>query len=228
MDRFAAQCDRRRRCRLLIVDDQALLREGLKALFDADGRHEVAADAATAREACHAVKSRPIEIAFVDALLPDVTAEEATRQLIAVRHTIRVIHLDESVSILRVRAALRAGAAGYLVKDEPFREILAGVERIAAGGTAFCQQVALRLVVTRRGLRLDGAAAGNTLDRLTVRELQVLEQLARGRSVKQAAAKLGIAANTVDNHKARLMRKLGVHKAADLIRLALREGLLGG
>ena len=126
--------------------------------------------------------------------------------------------------IVHVRSALDLAAA-YWTKESPFAGILSAVGEVLAGRQSFCPAVQQHLVVTPRGLRYDPPPHRSSLALLTARELQVLGLLAQGLTLKQCAQHLGLAGNTVENHKTRAMKKLGIHKVTDLVRLALQEGL---
>lgn len=127
---------------------------------------------------------------------------------------------------INIRAALTLGIRGYWTKQTSFGQIAQAVKLLAAGESSFCPEVDQYLYRTRHGLRYHPAHTENPLGMLTPRETELLVLLAQGLSLKKCSQRMGISINTVDNHKTRLMRKLGVHKSVELARLAVQEGLI--
>ena len=158
--------------------------------------------------------------------LSDATPFEAAERIFSHCPTARLLFLDDSVREIHVRAALQVGAWGYWTKHASFDRIVTAVRRVAAGHKSFCPAVRRILVATPDGLRLDPCPRCPSLGGLTRREIEVLLYLARGLTVRQCAERMQLAQSTVDNHKSRLMKKLGVHKGVELAVLAIREGLL--
>jgi len=135
--------------------------------------------------------------------------------------------LDEVVCPVGADEALRHGASGYFAKADSFGQLVDGLPRIAAGETVVCHRLQPRLIDAGRywGIDLSSQLAG-PLAQLSPRERDVFMQLARSRTVKEAAAALGIRPSTADNHKSRLMKKLGLRKVSQLVYLAVSEGLI--
>ena len=134
--------------------------------------------------------------------------------------------LDDAVRTANVRKTLALNIRGYWTKHAAFAQIAQATRRLAAGRRSFCPDVDPYLYRTRHGLRYHPAHTTDPLQALTRRETELLALLVRGLTMKKCSERMGISVNTVDNHKTRLMRKLGVHKTVDLARLAMREGLL--
>ncbi len=138
----------------------------------------------------------------------------------------KVVLLDERTINAHARHAMRLEVAGYLTKQQSFAQFERALREAHEGELVFVPDIAARLQFTSDGMRLAGTGESTPLARLTAREMDVLVQISQGLTVKECARTLGISASTVDNHKARLMRKLNIHKTVDLARLALAHGLL--
>ncbi len=224
MERIDPSHQQRMPNRVLIVVTHRLIAEGLEALFrqQADWKVALAANVETALAT--AEQSRP-DVALVDISLPEAGAFLLLRQLQHQSPGVRVVFLDDSVHEGRVAAVQRLRPAGYFTLSDSFVELVAGLRRIVQGEIVYSPGAELFFLPAPPG-GLSGVGVPSALSRLTRREMEVLVHLARGLTVKQCAEKLHLSPNTVDNHKARLMNKLGVHRSADLIRLAIREKLI--
>ncbi len=214
------------KARLLIVDDHALFRAGLVALLrTAPDIWEVAVAAGSDEAIAVALDFRPNAV-VMDISLPMYGAFAAARAIIGSCTDCRVLFLDDAVCEAHVQAALRVGGAGYWTKHAAFGEISEAIRQLVAGQLTFCPAAARYLVETSSGLRRQRSADRGVLGQLTPREIEVLVHLADGLSVRQCAERMNLSKNTVDNHKARMMSKLDIHKSVDLAHLARREGLL--
>jgi DNA-binding NarL/FixJ family response regulator len=209
--------------RLLIVDAHLLFREGLASLFWLGSEMEVAA--AAPEDAVPTARQFLPNLLLLDAALSAPPVFQLAESLRAAVPDVRLVLLDDTVRPWRVCRALEAQAAGYWTKQASFAQLAAAVGKAAMGQTAFCPEVAPHLVSAGGGLRFD-PPQGLPLSALSVREREVFARLAVGRSVAQCAAELGLAANTVENHKTRLMRKLGVHNRVELVRQAMVAGFV--
>jgi DNA-binding NarL/FixJ family response regulator len=138
----------------------------------------------------------------------------------------RLVYLDDTVRPSGIQAAVEVGVSGYWTKHADFAELAAAVRQVAAGGISFCPAAARCIRGTPPKLECRRLPTGQLSAMLSPRELEVLVLLARGLSAKQCAKRLNLAPSTIDNHKIRLMQKLGVHKTVALAVLAVREGLL--
>jgi len=211
--------------KVLLVDDQALVRTALAALLQAAEPIEVVASTGDIQEAVrHAAELRP------DVVLLDVLSSEdsftGTRAIRASWPNIKIIIMDDVPTDANARDALRIDAQGYLTKLQPFSQFVAAVCEVGQGQRVFAPQIARRLVFSADGLQLPVSESDNPFAGLTPRELDVVICLAEGKSVKQCAESLGIGPSTVGNHKSRLMKKLSVHKTIELVHLVIRAGLL--
>ena len=207
--------------RVLLADDHALLREGLRLLIDAEPDMTVIGQAANGIEVCAlAVASSP-DVVVMDLSMPDGPGIEATIRLRRECPTVRIVGLSRHSAPGYVRRLFGAGATGYVVKRSSAAELVQAVRVVAAGGTY------LDSVVTPL-LAHDGHSGGSADPgwreaTLTNREADVLQQIARGRSTKEIAATLGISVKTVEYHKARSTAKLGLRSRADIVRYAIGQ-----
>ena len=206
-----------KKIRVMLADDHAILRAGLRMLLDAQPDMAVVAEAADGEEAIRrAGGSRP-DVAVVDLTMPGLsgveTLEGLRREVPATRLLVLTMHDDPGYA----RLALAAGASGHVVKDAESAELLAAIRAVHRGRT-FVQVGA------------EPAAADSPrppVPALSPRERQVLELLAHGHTNREVADRLSLSVKTVETHRARLSDKLGLHSRADLVRLAIELGLLG-
>jgi two-component system, NarL family, response regulator NreC len=211
--------------RLLLIDDQALVRTALAELLQAAEPIEVVASTGDINEAVRqAAELRP-HVALLDVLSNEDPFAGASA-ILASCPDIRIIIMDDVPSDANARDALRIHAHGYLTKLQPFSQVASAVREVANGHRVYAPEIARRLVCTADGVQLPISECDNPLAGLTPREMDVVVCLAQGQSVKQCAESLGIGPSTVGNHKSRLMKKLGVHKTIELVHLVIRAGLL--
>jgi DNA-binding NarL/FixJ family response regulator len=215
--------DKKHGFRLLIVSRRVLLRDGLAGLFENRGNVRVAATGAVRRSRSRRVRSP--EVMLIDVAEPGLTVEEAVRRICALRPGVPAVALDERFLPAHLREAVQAGASGYWTVADSFELLAEALERVAAGDNAFSPSAEPYISCQGKSVQYDPPAEGSAINRITQRQMDVLLLLARGLSVKQCAEELGLAPPTVDNHKARLMKRLGVRKVTDLVRVAFQEGL---
>jgi DNA-binding NarL/FixJ family response regulator len=216
----------RRHIHVLLLDDQPLfsatLSEGLRRMAGFGTIH-------ASRELSEALRSVALnapDLAILDAALPRGGAFQAAVQVVAYAPACRLVFLDEQLALLRLREALRLFAAGYWTKQSSLSEFVAALRRVADGQTVFCPEAGPFVQSSASGWTLTPPAHLVGWERLTTREQDVLMLLAQGVSLRQAATLLGVTKKTADNHKARLLVKLGVHSQIELVRWAIREGLV--
>jgi DNA-binding NarL/FixJ family response regulator len=210
-----------KKLRLLLVDDQALFREGLRMLLALQADFEIAGEAANGEEAVAFVRRLAPDVVLMDLRMPILGGVEATRRILAEAPDCRVIVLTTFDEDEEVFAALRAGAAGYLLKASPSGKLCEAI-RLAARGESFLEPSVTAKVVgefARMSERAVRRAAPPLAEPLSARERDVLRLLAEGRSNKEIAAELGIAEGTVKNHMSNVLGKLG---ALDRTQAALR------
>lgn len=211
------------RIRVLIADDHALVREGLRYVLDADPGIEVVAEAANGRLAVELAQQHQPDVAVLDITMPEETGLHAAVRLRALLPDLRILMLSMHDQAEYVREGMRIGTHGYLLKDSAGEELRAAIYTVHAGGTFFSPAVVRRLTAA------DTAPVSllpAQLDLLTPRERDVLGGVARGLTNKAIAAELGISRRTVEAHRESLMRKLEIHSVAGLTRFALESRLV--
>jgi DNA-binding NarL/FixJ family response regulator len=212
---------------VLIADDQALVRVGLRKILEADGEVEVVAEAENGEEAVAAAARLRPDVVLMDIRMPVLDGIEATRRIVGVNAATRVLVLTTFGLDSYVFEALQAGASGFMLKDAPPEEI-AGAVRIVAGGDALLAPAVTRSVVEEFARR--GPAAPRpeppALDDLTPREREVLTLLTRGLSNPEICAQLVISEATAKTHVARILQKLGLRDRVQAVIYAYESGLI--
>ncbi len=200
--------------KILVVDDHAIVRDGLARLLASDGEHTVI-QAAGGREAIALARGERPELIILDLNLPGLGGLELLRRL-AQMAPARILVLSMHAEPLYARRSLEAGAAGYVSKNAAPDELLAAVRRVATGGRYVENEIAQALALG------DGA---ETLDTLSPRELEIMRLLAGGASLAEIAEALGVGYKTVANTLTLIKSKVGVARTADLVRLAIESGV---
>jgi DNA-binding NarL/FixJ family response regulator len=209
--------------RILIADDHTLVRESLVGLLQAEGDVQVVAQAADGIETIEkALAVRP-DVVVADLSMPRLGGIEVVRRLREALPGTRVLVLTMHQEDEYVLQAVRAGASGYLVKDSAAAELLAAVRSLHAGRGHFGPQAARTLA---QQLQHPERAFDDPYGRLTAREREVFHLIAEGHTTKEVARNLGISVKTAENHRTRVLDKVGVRNTAELVRYALRKGLL--
>lgn len=213
-----------KRIRILLVDDQALFREGLRTLLSMHADIEIAGEAADGDAAVRQARDLKPDVALMDLRMPGLGGVEATRRIRDESPACRVIVLTTFDDDDDVFDALRAGAVGYLLKDAPQEKLVEAI-RLASRGESFLQPcIATKVVAEFSRLSSTHPADRRLVNTLSERELEVLQHLARGKSNRQIAASLYITEGTVKNHMTNILGKLGV---ADRTQAALKARELG-
>jgi DNA-binding NarL/FixJ family response regulator len=212
--------------RVVIADDQALVRAGFRKLLEVDPEIEVVAEAADGLEAIEAVRRLQPDVVLMDIRMPGVDGLEATRRIGDGKSPTRVLILTTFGLTDYVYEALRAGASGFLLKDSPAEDLLSGV-RIVARGDGLLDPTVTRAVIEEfsRKPRRPGDLA-QKLEELTARELEVLQRLARGLANAEIAAELVISDGTVKTHVARILQKLDLRDRVQAVIFAYESGLV--
>jgi len=210
---------------IVVADDQELVRDGLAAILDAEPDIAVVGTAADGAEAVGLVLSLQPDVVVMDIRMPEVDGIEATRRLVSAKVATRILVLTTFAADEYVLAALHAGASGFLLKDAPRASLLAGVRAVSAGDVTLEDSVLKRLVADHLD-RSRVAAAPPGFERLTARERQVLELVARGRRNDEIARTLFVSQTTVKTHVARTLAKLGARDRIQMVVLAHRNGLV--
>jgi NarL family two-component system response regulator LiaR len=210
--------------RVLVADDHAIVRTGIRHVLEGEPGFEVVAEASTGTEAVALALALRPDVAVLDISMPGLTGIQAAGELRRGSPETRVLILSMHDNTEYVLESLRAGVHGYLLKDGAAAELGDAVRAVCRGESFFSPPVAYRLGAVVRGEV--GGGAAEVLAQLTARERQVLVGVARGQTNKQMAQELGISHRTVESHRESLMRKLGVYTVAGLTRIALEERLL--
>lgn len=213
------------RVRVLVADDHTIVRQGLVKLLVESGECEVVAEAADGLEAVEKAQATRPEVAILDLSMPRLPGLEAVRRIHLALPQTRVLVLTAHEEEEYVLPLVRAGASGYLIKDSAVSELLAAVRALHAGQGYFGPQAARVLAEQYR--HPERASASDPYGGLSPREREVFHLVVDGKTTKEIARALGISVKTADNHRYRLMDKLGVHNTAELVRYAARHGLIG-
>lgn len=220
--------------RLMLVDDHDVVRTGLKAYFSAQPGFKVVADLATGSQAIEQIEQTRPDLVIMDISMPDMDGLEATRQLKARYPQVHVLALTVHDDKQHLFEMLAAGASGYLTKQAAAEELVMAVRAVADGQVYLQPALARWLLEDYRRLLSGGkenapheeSQPGKDLDILSKRERQVLELVAAGMTNPQIGSHLGISPKTVARHRERIMNKLDLHTAADLVKFAIRTGLI--
>jgi DNA-binding NarL/FixJ family response regulator len=214
--------------RVLVVDDQPLIRAGFHKMVEARPDLEVVGEAADGAEAVAQARRLGPDVVLMDVRMPTMDGLEATRQLAGpgVANPTKVLILTTFDLDEYVYEALRAGASGFLLKDAPPEELAAAIRVIAAGEALLAPSVTRRLIQRFADQPAPKAADAKVLERLTDRETEVLRLLARGLSNAQIAAELVVSETTVKSHVAHLLMKLGLHDRVQAVVLAYETGFV--
>jgi DNA-binding NarL/FixJ family response regulator len=214
--------------RVLLVDDQALIRAGFRMILEAEDDIEVVGECADGTQAIDSVKRLAPDVVLMDIRMPEMDGIEATRRIVGEDGDARAkvlmlttFDLDEYVY-----DALRAGASGFLLKDVPADQLVAGIRLVAQGDALLAPSVTRRLIqeFSRSGRGRREAPAG--LEELTPREVEVFKLVARGMSNAEIAAHLIVSETTVKTHVARILMKLGVRDRVQAVVLAYESGVI--
>jgi len=206
--------------RILIADDHAVVADGLKHLIEAQGDLEVIATVGDGREAVRVAHELRPDVVLMDLSMPELNGADATRAIREREPQCRVIVLSMYADREYVRRALRAGAAGYVVKRSAAKEVVEAIRAVHAGQRYLSPKVADVLIGDYAEERDDPLA------RLSAREREVLQLLAEGRTGAEIAQRLSLSQKTVETYRARLVEKLGIRDVAGLVRFAIQKGLV--
>lgn len=207
--------------RLLLADDHTIMREGLKQLFALTADIQVAAEATEGGQVIDGVRQGGIDLLLVDMTMPGICGEDLIARIRAHDAGLPILVLSMHDEAQIARRALKAGANGYVTKDQDPETLLAAIRKVAAGGRFIDPDLAEAMV-----FESSGAKPPADHDCLSDREFQIMRLLARGVTVNDIAEQLAISNKTVSTHKARLMEKMGFASNADLVRYAVGRGLV--
>jgi DNA-binding NarL/FixJ family response regulator len=209
--------------RILVADDHCIVRQGLCSLIESHTEYEVTGQAASGREAVRFTRRLCPEIVIMDIGMPDLNGLDATRICIEVCPQIKVIALSMHADRRYVLGMLKAGAKGYILKENAFQEMIQAIEAVSNHQVYLSPKVAGTVVDDIVRPRVPEPVSPFEL--LTVKEREVLQMIAEGRPTRQMAATLNVSIKTVEARRKSIMRKLNLHNIAELIKYAIREGL---
>ena len=211
--------------KILVVDDHAIVREGVRMILAKEGDLEVVGEAGDGQQALDLTERAQPDVVIMDISMPGMGGIEATQTIRAKHPEVQVLaltmHEDESY----VFQLLRAGASGYVLKRAAAQDLVQAV-RAAAKGEAFLYPSVARKVVEDYLRRVESGEERQRYDGLTTREKEILTLIAQGLSNQQIAEKLFISIKTVQTHRAHILEKLGLHDRTELVRYAIRKGLI--
>lgn len=213
--------------RIIIIDDHPLFREGLKTILGRSGSFEVAGEAGTAAEGLQLVKSLRPDLVILDISLPDRNGIELIRDILKLAPGTRILMVSMYSKIDYIVRSFQAGAAGYLAKESAADMLLKGIEHVFNGDYFMDTKVSEKVVKKLAEIpESKTAVTSEGYESLTPREQEVMSLLGEGLSSTQVAEKLFISPKTAENHRANIMRKLGLHSSIELIRYAAKIGII--
>jgi two-component system, NarL family, response regulator NreC len=207
--------------RVLIVDDHAVFRAGLKLLIDAEDDLEAVGEAGTARDAIFPARALEPDVVLLDIVMPDQSGLDAMPTLLHERPEMKVLILSMQDDPQYIRQAFAAGASGYVLKEAADTEVVAAIREVAGGSSYVHPAVGAKLVAAETA-----EARRAQEDPLSDREREVLRLLALGHTNQEIAAQLYISVRTAETHRAHIMQKLRLSSRAELVRYALEQGVL--
>jgi DNA-binding NarL/FixJ family response regulator len=207
--------------RVLLVDDHAIVRDGLRFLLEANRDFDVVGGVANGRDAVRAARELQPDVVIMDLAMPELNGTEATRQIHDACPATHVLVLSMHSTAEHIYRALQAGAQGYLLKESAGPELLAAVRTVHAGRRYLSQKIAGTVVDDYIRER----HAASPLDSLSARDRQILQSIAEGKSSAETARALCLSPKTVETYRSRMMKKLGLDGFPALVRFAIRHGL---
>jgi len=211
---------------VLLAEDHTVVREGLRTLLDAENDIHVVGEAATGRQAVALTRKLRPSVVVMDIAMPLLNGLEATRQIRKAVPAVKVLILSAHSDDAYTEQVAAVGAAGYLLKQTSAHVLSKAVREIAEGNAFFSPSVARRVRNHRGDASDPGKSIPGKSNRLSSREMEVLQLIAEGQANKQVAAELGISVKTVEKHRQRLMEKLSIHDTAGLTRYAIAAGVI--
>jgi two-component system response regulator NreC len=206
--------------RVLLVDDHAMLRRGLALILKTDPTMQLVGEAQSGNEALTLVTTLNPDVIVMDISMSGMNGIECTRLLAESSPTTKVIILSMHRDPVYVRESLRVGAKGYLLKEDTDENLLSAIRNVAKGNAFLSPAIADVIVTDFR------KHVSNPIDLLTAREREVLYLIAEGQTNKEAAMRLNLSVYTIEAHRSRIMEKLNLHSSVDLVRFAIRHGVI--
>lgn len=201
--------------KVLLVDDHALVRRGFRRMLEDEPTLEVVGEASDGLEAVESAERLAPDVIVMDCALPQINGIEASRRILQKRPETAILMLSMHSEDTLVRQALEAGAKGYVLKNAMDLDLVSAIKGVAEGKTVLDPQI-----------ERSGNLKGERDTGLTPRELEILQYIVAGKSNKEIASELNLSVNTVSVHRANIMDALGIHKTAELVVYAIRNGLV--
>jgi len=211
--------------RILICDDHTILRDGIRLLLDAQPDMQVIAEAADGREAVEKARTLKPDVVLMDIAMPLLNGIEATRQIRREQPDARILVLTMYENDEYIAQMLEAGVAGYVLKKVAGSELVYAIHAVGHGETFLYPSITRRLVEDYLR-RVQAGQERETFDGLTDREREILQLIAEGHATKKIATLLNLSVRTVQNHRAHIMEKLGMHNRSELIKYAIEKGIV--
>lgn len=210
--------------RVLLAEDHALVRSGVRSLLEASKEFEVVGEASNGREAIEMTAQLKPDLVLMDLAMNELNGIDATRQLAISQPDVHVIIVSMHGDEQYIYESLKAGAKGYVLKSSAFKELINGIHAVCAGQTYVSPSLS-NVVVNDYVRRAKGDRKPSEIDKLTTREREVLQLIAEGNSSAEVAEVLYISVRTVDTHRHNIMEKLKIHSIAGLTKFAIRNGI---
>jgi DNA-binding NarL/FixJ family response regulator len=209
------------RTRVLLADDHAVVRDGLRALLEHVGDFEIVGVAGNGRDAVAEAQRLSPDVVVMDIAMPELDGIEATRRILEKCEGTKVLILSMYLSSEHLHRAMRAGARGYVLKESAGDEVVDAVRAVQAGKRYLSHKISETMIddYLRDGVRV------SPLDSLSLRERDVLQLVVEGQTNSVIAAKLSLSPKTIETYRTRIMRKLKVHDTVELVKFAMRHGL---
>jgi DNA-binding NarL/FixJ family response regulator len=205
--------------RVLLADDHQIVRQGLRGLLERAG-HEVVAEAVDGREAVQLASTSRPDVAVLDLAMPVLNGVDAAREMLRASQDLKVILLTMHTEGPYVLEALRVGVCGYVLKTQAAEDLAQAIEEVTRGA------IYLSPLVSRMVVEAYRTKGGFRPSPLSPREREVLQLVAEGKTTKEVAVILGVSIKTAESHRTRIMAKLDIHETANLVRYAIRHGLV--
>ena len=207
---------------ILLADDHVMFRQGIKRVIEESDDLKIVGEVGNGLELLEFLKNRPVDMVILDISMPGMRGIEATREAKVIRPDIKVLILTMHNNTEYVQHSVKAGADGYLIKENSDTELLTAINKVLQGDRYISH--ALSLELADNFLRKGRKDSKHPFDRLTIREREVLKLIAEGKSSRDVAELLFISPRTAEHHRANIRKKLGIRSTADLTKYALRKG----
>lgn len=214
-----------RKLRILLADDHTVMRAGLRALLERQPNLEIVGEAQDGRQTVELASVQVPDVVVMDIAMPNLNGIEATRRMISQHSSISVVILSMYSDESYVMRALEAGARAYLLKDSAVTDIVRAIEAVSQGKSFFSPKIS-RILAEEYVRVLKQKGVADSYDLLTVREREILQLLAEGKTNKEVANTLNISLYTAETHRGNILQKLGLHSTAELVLYAVRKGII--